>query len=237
MACKCIMELLSTDHPIATLFAKQQIDCVSNDLCTLVDIPFCRQKDVHTLVRDIHEIRTSTSFVCEEFAAFPLDSLMTFITATYHSYVLKKIPNITQQLHTLCNKYGSNQPSLFEIHKQFSKISYALSVHVKEEEHLIFPALHKLLQIKQVGIRLSHYRFGTILPPLQPLYASNEVQRTRLQKMKSLTHEYPAPKDTCHNYNVTFMALQQFETHITRYIELEKNIFLPKAESLKECLF
>ncbi len=230
-------ELLATDYVLAQLFPNHQIDYCCNNHCTIEDAALKKQIDVPTLLPEIQNLNTPGIHEAEDFNSFPLDALTTYIIHKHHRYALEKIPEIKQYLNTLCSAYGDTHPTLFAINNQFCKAAGELCVHMKEEEQTIFPAIRKMVLIKQSGARLSLFHFGSVLPPLQMMRSAHALEYKRLQEIKSLTNGYALPQGACQTYQITLLALRQFEANFEHYIQLENNILFPKAEALRDCLF
>ena len=231
---KTIGEFVADDYRTAQVFKKYNIDFCCKGNRTISEVSSKKNVDTETIISEINAIITSDSKESSDFKSWPIDLLADYIEKRHHRYVEEKTPTIQAFLEKLCKVHGDKHPELFEITKIFNESAGDLAAHMKKEELILFPFIHKMVKAKGAGQELSTPHFGTVANPIDMMKHEHTAEGTRFEKIAELANNYIAPPDGCTTYNVTFAMLRDFEADLHLHIHLENNILFPKAVSLEK---
>lgn len=234
---KNIGEIVAEDYRTAQIFKNHKIDFCCKGNRTLEEVAKKNNLDAGQLLREIEEINSPDTNEGTDFKTWPLDLLADYIEKKHHRYVEEKIPVLQQYLNKLCKVHGERHPELFGIAEQFGHVADELTTHMKKEELIVFPAIRKMLKVKQSGAQMSKLHFGSIQNPIKVMMGEHEIEGDRFREIDALSNGYAPPEDACSTYRVTFSLLQEFEADLHQHIHLENNILFPKAEALETVLF
>lgn len=234
---KNIGEIVAEDYRTAQIFKNHKIDFCCKGNRTLGEVAQKNNLNADQLLREIEEMNSPTTIEGADFNTWPLDLLADYIEKKHHRYVEGKIPILKQYLNKLCKVHGERHPELFGINEQFCHAADELTMHMKKEELIVFPAIRKMLKVKQSGAQMSKLHFGSIQNPIKTMMEEHEVEGDRFREIDAFSNGYTPPEDACSTYRVTFSLLQEFEADLHQHIHLENNILFPKAEALEAVLF
>ena len=164
-----------------------------------------------------------------------LNDLCDYIEKRHHSYVIETIPFLQQKLQKLCDVHGENHRELHEIKVLFNGAAENLSAHMKKEELILFPYIHRMVEFNKEGLP-ENAEFGDLKKIIDEMNEEHQTEGERFEKISSLTSSYSCPPDGCGTYQVTFKTLGEFENDLHRHIHLENNILFKKAIILENKL-
>lgn len=228
-----IGEIVSEDYRTSRVFEKHKIDfcCKGNrsvdEACELKGV------DRNILIDELEAVRQGKPSKATDFNNWPLDELADHIERVHHKYVEENLPILNRYLNKLCNVHGARHPELFEIHDEFKLSSGELATHMKKEEFILFPHIHKMVNARLVNVSLKRPPFGTVQNPVQMMMHEHSVEGGRFEKIAHLTSNYAAPSDACNTYRVTYALLEEFEQDLHLHMHLENNILFPKAVEME----
>lgn len=231
---KTIGEFVAEDYRTAQVFKKYNIDFCCKGNRSIQEASEKKNLDAAAIFRDIEAIKENNGGDTTDYKAWPIDLLADYVEKRHHRYVEEKTPTIKAFLDKLCKVHGQRHPELFEITKIFNESAGDLAAHMKKEELVLFPFIHKMVKAQRSGQDLGTPHFGTVENPVQMMMDEHTVEGERFVEIAELTNNYTAPADGCTTYNVTFAMLKDFEDDLHLHIHLENNILFPKAIALEK---
>ncbi|NEN22602.1 iron-sulfur cluster repair di-iron protein [Cryomorpha ignava] len=233
---KTIGEFVAEDYRAAQVFKKYNIDFCCKGNRSIKEVSEKKNIDAETVFRELEAVKQNTGSETTDYKAWPIDLLADYVEKRHHRYVEEKTPTIKAFLDKLCKVHGERHPELFEITKIFNESAGDLAAHMKKEELILFPFIHKMVKAQRSGQDIAAPHFGTVENPVSMMMDEHTVEGERFAEIAELTDNYTAPADGCTTYNVTFAMLRDFEEDLHLHIHLENNILFPKAIALEKQL-
>lgn len=227
---------MAEDYRTAQIFKNHKIDFCCRGNRSIQEVAEKNKLDADLLLKEIEEIQHQNNSDNIDFKSWPLDLLADYIEKKHHRYVEERIPVLTQYLNKLCQVHGELHPELFEITEHFNASAGELAKHMKKEELVVFPAVRKMVQVKQTGGQMEPFHYGTIQNPIHVMMQEHDNEGERFRQIEVLSGNYTSPADACTTYTVAFSLLKEFEEDLHNHIHLENNILFPKAAELEKQL-
>lgn len=231
---KNIGEIVAENYRTAQIFKNHKIDFCCRGNRSITEVAKKYELDPNLLLKEIETVQHQTDHTNIDFKSWPIDLLADYIEKKHHRYVEAQIPILNQYLAKLCRVHGEHHPELLEITAHFKKSAGELTMHMKKEELIVFPAVRKMIQSKQYQNPLAEQSSGTLQNPIQLMMEEHESEGDRFCLIAGLSDNYTPPSDACNTYRVTFSLLQEFEENLHEHIHLENNILFPKAIDLEK---
>ncbi|CAM4287451.1 iron-sulfur cluster repair di-iron protein [Zobellia roscoffensis] len=229
-------EIVAKDYRTAQVFKNHKIDFCCRGNRSLEEVATKNNLDIDILSAELKAVTTQNSSDNIDFKSWPLDLLVDYIEKKHHRYVEAQSTVLKTYLDKLCRVHGTNHPELFEIKELFTESAGELAMHMKKEELVLFPFVHKMVKAKQSGKDLSAPHFGTVSNPIRTMMDEHDNEGVRFRTIAELSNDYTPPADACSTYKVTYSLLQEFEDDLHRHIHLENNILFTKANELEKQL-
>lgn len=234
---KNIGAIVAEDYRTAQVFKNHKIDFCCKGNRTISEVAKKNNLDADLLLRELEAINNPNTNEGVDFKTWPLDLLADYIEKKHHRYVEEKIPVLKQYLTKLCQVHGDRHTELFVINDQFSHAADELTMHMKKEELIVFPAIRKMMNDEKSGAKSSKFHFGSIENPIKVMMEEHEIEGDRFREIDALSNGYTPPEDACNTYRVAYSLLQEFEADLHQHIHLENNLLFPKAAALEATLF
>ena len=224
-------EIVRLNFKAAQLFENHQIDfCCGGDktlgkACSESGVEF---STLNVEIEEILKIKDPESKYIESLG---MDQLCDYIVNRHHSYVNENIPFLQQKLQKLCDVHGSHHPELFKINELFGLVAENLALHMKKEELILFPILHKLAgQLKSGTMDQEAVKSAELT--IAELDDEHVAEGNRFGEIAKLSNNYTMPADGCNTFDVTYRTLKEFEQDLHRHIHLESNVLFKKVSSI-----
>lgn len=229
-------EMVAQDWRTASVFQKYGIDFCCKGGQTIEAV--CQKKgiDKNDLLADIAQSVVEDDSNQPDFKTWPLDELADYIVDKHHRYINEKTPVILQFLNKLCSVHGQRHPELLEIYQEFSCVANELTMHLKKEEMILFPAVRDMLKNPTSSHEETGHCFGTVQNPINAMRHEHDTEGNRFRRIAELSNNYNTPADGCSTYRVTYQMLQEFEADLHKHIHLENNIMFPRAIALEQSI-
>lgn len=236
MTTRTIGSYVAEDYRAAAVFNKYGIDFCCRGGRTIEEV--CTKKELNSeeLTEELEKVLSQKNGQYIDFKTWPLDLLADYIEKTHHRYVEENSTVLLQFLDKLCKVHGQNNPELFEIHKLFNETAQDMAQHMKKEELILFPFIHKLMKASINGTKVETPHFGSVENPVNMMMEDHDAEGVRFRKIAKLSDNYNPPADACNTYRVTYAMLKEFEDDLHKHIHLENNILFPAAIKLEEKL-
>lgn len=161
------------------------------------------------------------------FEDWPLDLLVDYIEKKHHRYTVDTLGLLAQKLERLVQRHGEENPYLMELQEVFLQMAGNLSMHMKKEEMMLFPAVRNILKAKMSGaIWESPVSLASAVAQMEH---EHEEEGIRLTKMAEITNQFTPPEHACATWQFTYDKLAEFEKDLHRHIFLENGILFPAA--------
>lgn len=233
---KNIGELVAKDYRTAQVFKNHNIDFCCNGERPLSQVCEEHNLDVNQLQKELEDATKEAGNDNTNYENWPLDLLADYIKKTHHKYVTRQSQVLIPYLKKICQVHGNAHPELLEIDKLFNQTANAMATHMVEEETILFPFIHQLVNSEEEGSDLIPPSFKTVESPVAMMKEDHDAEGERFREIVRLSNNYTPPIDACNTYRVTFGLLQEFENDLHKHIHLENNILFPKAIKLEKAL-
>lgn len=159
-----------------------------------------------------------------KFETWDTGLLIDFIIQNHHSYVRQAIPRIQELLDKVCTVHGMEQPNLYKVRADFTKLSEELIQHLPKEEEVVFPALRNMAE----GEKSPFYDHINAL--ISVMEHEHDSAGNLVKSIRQLTNQYTPPSFACPTFQLTYKLLQEFDNDLIQHIHLENNVLFPKAK-------
>jgi regulator of cell morphogenesis and NO signaling len=227
-------EVVKNNFKAATLFQANRIDYCCNGHQTISEASNKAGIKAEALVDQLEEILQDNDPDTEYINNLDLSDLADYIVKRHHSYVQKNIPFLKQNLEKIARVHGENHPELVEVRDQFFTSAGELTMHMQNEELILFPYVKQMEKARRENNGLPESSFGSVSSPISAMMVEHQNEGERFEKISVLTNDYHVPQDGCTTYEVTLKQLADFEQDLHRHIHLENNILFTKAKLLEE---
>lgn len=227
-------QLAAKDIRKAEVFKKYGLDFCCGGKKTVKEA--CAEKglDVTKVEQELQQAdKTSTSHPIP-YDEWNLDFLADYIVNTHHSYIRKKLPDITAYANKVMKVHGDRHPELIEINKLVKAVNSELTDHLEKEERVLFPYIKELVRADKNTPPPQVAQFKSIQDIISQHEKEHEVVGGNLNTIRKLSSNYTLPEDACASYSLLYRMLDEFEEDIHLHIHLENNILFPKATALEK---
>ncbi len=225
-------EIVRENFKTAQIFDKKGIDFCCGGAISLEQACADSKIDLNEIVPEIEAILQVNDPDSTYMDGLSLDELTEYIEKRHHTYVNDNLLFIQQKLQKLCEVHGENHPELFEIKSHFFEASGNLTLHMKNEELVLFPYVKALVQFKD-GEGEKPQSFGKVKETIDQMIGEHEAEGERFEMMSQLSNNYTCPPDGCTTFQVTYQSLKDFEKDLHRHIHLENNLLFKKVVVLE----
>lgn len=229
---KKIGEIVADDYRTSRVFEKHGIDfcCGGKGLLSTI----CKEQglDLTTIAGELKEVKNKQIKRDQDYASWEIPFLIDYIINVHHGYLKENTEQIKASARKIAAIHGERHFKLFEISYIFDTIASDMSVHLKEEEEVFFPALRRVFMNSKSGTTQSVEDKKEILQSLEKLLSEHEAIGDAIHKIRHLTNNYTTPDDACNTFKITYKKLEEFENDLHKHVHLENNILFLKLEGL-----
>lgn len=232
-----IGEMVTADYRKAEVFRKFGIDYCCGGKKPLEEA--CRKKGVDPQVvqKELDELDSQSADTHQDFGSWELDALAEYIVNKHHHYVVGALPVLYELTAKVARVHGERHPELVEIARLFDAVALELQMHMRKEEHILFPFISKMAAARREGKPSPVSVFGSIENPIRMMEAEHDSAGGNLEEIRRLSDDFMPPVDACTSYRVLFAKLREFEEDLHRHVHLENNILFPKAIQMEKDSF
>ncbi|HET9825041.1 MAG TPA: iron-sulfur cluster repair di-iron protein [Chitinophagaceae bacterium] len=222
---KTLAQIVNENYKTASIFEKYHLDfCCKGKRSLQVA---CDEKNLPTdvIVGEVENVLKQETTSLMDFEKLSLSELVNYIVSTHHAYTKKELPQIFAYLQKVSSKHGERHNELHQIFECFASLKDEMEMHMKKEEHILFP---KIVELEK-GIEKLNQTGLSISVPLSVMEDEHEYAGKCMELIRSLSNDYTPPVDACTTYRLSFAALEAFERDLHQHVHLENNILFPKA--------
>ncbi|HEY3307771.1 MAG TPA: iron-sulfur cluster repair di-iron protein [Desulfuromonadaceae bacterium] len=224
--------IVAEDFRTARIFESHGIDFCCGGKITLASI--CREKGIDPVLlqQEIATLKTTPVERSHNYDAWALPFLADYIVNTHHAYLNDNTSQILAYANKIAEVHGARHPEVVEVAKIFDKIVTEMTIHLREEEEVLFPAIKRINAARTAGNTPESVDLETISQSLIKLDHEHEQIGDAVHTIRHLTNDYAIPEDVCNTFAVTYQKLKEFEDDLHMHVHLENNILFPKAGQL-----
>jgi regulator of cell morphogenesis and NO signaling len=227
-----IGDLVAADIRVAGVFDRYGIDfCCGGNVAVGIT---CREKgiDLEELARELEKATQTPVDRSQNYGAWELPFLADYIVNTHHSYLKENTATIAAYAQKIAQVHGASHPEVIRISEIFDKVAADMTVHLKEEEEQLFPAIRKIVALRKEGSAGEAGDIEALKAILLNLGHEHEEIGAATHAIRALAKDYAIPEGVCNTYRVTYQKLEEFEDDLHKHVHLENNILFPKAAKL-----
>lgn len=229
---KTVAEIVTENIKTADVFKKNGIDFCCGGNVKVQEICAKKGVDYSKLKEEIIKLGNAPSSG-HDFSSWDLDFLADYIINTHHRYVAEANEIITQYSDKVAKVHGHHYTETIEINKLFHDIANELNMHMKKEEHVLFPFIKEIAKAKKEGKALTPPPFGTIQNPINMMEMEHTDAGEIIFKIKDLSNNFTPPEGACNTFRALYAKLEEYQNDLFQHIHLENNILFPKAIALE----
>lgn len=226
-------EMVVADYRKAEVFRKFGIDYCCGGKKPLEEVCLKKGVDPQAVREALAALADQPAGPPQAFDSMELDALAQHIVHRHHAYVTEALPMLHELTEKVARVHGERHPELVEIAQRFRVVSQELQMHMRKEEHVLFPQITKMAVAQRTGGFATVPFFGSVASPIRMMEAEHEAAGDDMAEIRRLSSEYTPPADACTSYRVLFAKLAEFEEDLHQHVHLENNILFPKAIALE----
>jgi regulator of cell morphogenesis and NO signaling len=231
-ATQTIGDLVAQDYRSAEVFEKYGIDFCCGGKIALSTA--CQEKGLNMaqLLKDLKQATVQPVDRSQNYAAWELPFLADYIVNTHHAYLKEHTAGIAAYAHKIAEVHGAHHPEVIEIAAIFDKIAADMTLHLREEEEVLFPAIRKIAGLRKAGAAHDSGEIEALRASLKTLTHEHDEIGAAIHAIRHLARDYQVPRDVCNTFMVTYRKLKEFEDDLHKHVHLENNILFLKAAEL-----
>jgi regulator of cell morphogenesis and NO signaling len=213
----------------AAVFERHGIDFCCGGKVPVADA--CARKGVEAerLLVELEQAAAQTAPDQRNWAQAPLVEVLDQILGKHHAYVKAEVPRLSQLVAKVNAVHGAAHPeSIPELARLWQRLAGEISMHLRKEEEILFPALRELA----LG-RTPQLHCG-VESPMRVMEMEHDEHGYVLGRMRALTQGYAAPPEACGSWRALYGGLAAFEADLHRHVHLENNVLFPRVREQLE---
>lgn len=229
---KTIGEFVAEDYRTAVVFKKYGIDFCCGGQVSLMAT--CQENGLEpdALLAEIEDVKSEPIERGQNYAAWDLAFLIDYIVNTHHAYLHENTKTIEGYAKKIATVHGEHHPEVVEIAAIFEKVAADLTLHLREEEEILFPAIKRIVTAKKESTEANPEDVAVLNTSLETLHQEHEEVGAATHKIRRLSMNYEIPANVCNTFVVTYRLLREFEEDLHKHVHLENNLLFPKAAQL-----
>lgn len=100
------------------------------------------------------------------------------------------------------------------------EIVVEMAAHLREEEEVLFPAVKRVVALRQAGAAAAAEDAEAIQASLSKLGHEHEVIGEGMHAIRHLSKEYAIPADVSNTFVVTYRDFKEFEDDLHKHVHL-----------------
>jgi regulator of cell morphogenesis and NO signaling len=221
---KKVGELVTENIKTAHVFKKHGIDFCCGGGISIAKA--CKVNNVNQdeLLADLEGVGQNSDRTLN-YDSWDTGFLVQHIENVHHTYVKEATPMILEYAAKVDSVHGHAYPELKQIHLLFQGLAADLLMHLKKEEHVLFPAVRELIERKGPA--------GMIMHPVAIMEREHEIAGDMMSKIRTLSNDYTPPKEACNTYKALYSKLQEYEEDLHLHVHLENNILFNRLRQMQ----
>lgn len=187
----------------------------------------CRTKglDAATVIAMLSAIEKPANDRPTDVDAMTLAELCNHIQQVHHGYLQEELPRLEFMTRKVAAVHGEHEPRLLDLQKTFEAFKAEITVHTKEEDEIVFPAIRKVEAQNDDG----HAASFDLLTSVERLEHEHDDAGVALERFKTLTDNFTPPEWACNTFRALYDGLTQLEKNMHQHVHKENNVLFPKV--------
>lgn len=229
---KTVAEIVSHNINTAHVFKKHGIDFCCGGGVPVQEVCLKKGIDFAKLMTELENVGRDLD-TNHDFNNWELSKLIKHIVEVHHAYVKENSQILIQYANKVARVHGHHYIELLEIKMLVQQAVEEMQMHMRKEEHMLFPYIIELENHHREGKKNLIIPFGTVKNPISVMEDEHEVVGDLLKTIASLSSGYTPPEGACNTYRAFYHKLDEFEQDLHQHVHLENNILHPKAIKLE----
>lgn len=214
--------------------------CGTNDTCSHREFfaePWCTTNlEVEGDLAEMENVPTLSDWEVESWTGQSLASLSSHIVTNYHGYAKRELPRLALLAEEVVDHHGSTTTELPVIAATLARLDEDLTLHLANDEMVLFPYIADLERRLSCGIAPPHRCFEVVADPIARMKLAHDAAGTLLREIRQLSHDFSAPEDACPTFHAFYDGLRGLEQHLYQGIRLENDVLFPRALVLEDSI-
>jgi regulator of cell morphogenesis and NO signaling len=225
-------EIVASNYNAAGVLKEYGIDFCCGGGISLAKA--CKKKgaDLNEVTYQIVNLSNTNSGVHQNYNDWEPDFLIDYIINNHHSFVRRKVDEISAYSAKVAKVHGGRHPENIEIYQHFITLSQEMLDHLESEEVRVFPLIKKIQKSVKNGETPDVESIKQLRKELDLMEDEHEAAGDLMKAIHELSNGFTPPADACATYQILYKNLEGFENDLHRHVHLENNILFKKAEKL-----
>jgi regulator of cell morphogenesis and NO signaling len=214
--------------PRATLvFEILGIDYCHNDQRTLSVAAAAASCDVNEVTDLLNRTEVAPRPASPKGSA-SFSQMTSYVVDVYHRRARRMLIDLLELIGRIASSHSAKHPELWALKASLEDIARKLIPHMVSEERFLFPYIRSM-DGKVPDTTTVIPLFGTVQYPLQSLRHDHGQDRTLIDRIREITHNFSPPEDACSRYRILYSMLADFTNELREHIEFEDDVLFPRA--------
>lgn len=208
----------------AALFERLGLDYCCGGRRTLEQACSQRGLDAQTvsvLLGGLRDEPATPSLHHHDVARSSITELCDHIVAGHHEPLGTDLAHISDLLATVVRVHAKARPELLDLQRLFATTCTELEIHLRLEEHVLFPACRNLDERDDA----SAFDEGLLVL----LEDNHETTGDALYALRELSGGYDTDRALCGTHRALLQSLRAFELDLHQHVHEENNVLFPRV--------
>lgn len=228
-----IGEIAAVYPETVRVFESKEIDYCCGGKRTLASVCQARGSDPEDLIAQLRGAVETSSDGSVSWKDASLGGLIQHILSKHHAFCRLESARLRSLLNKVVARHRAEHPELEEAQRLFSALSAELSLHMSQEEQILFPFIELLEQARDSHQPMPAAFFGSIDNPIRSMTEDHDDAGVLSDQIRQITENYAVPQAACNSYRALLHGLAEFERDLHIHVHLENNILFPRARRLE----
>lgn len=225
-------EIVASNYNTAGVLKEYGIDFCCGGGISLAKA--CKKKgaDIDEVTYQIVNISNNKGGAHQNYTDWEPDFLIDYIINNHHSFVRRKVNEISAYAEKVAKVHGERHPENVEIYQHFITLANEMIEHLESEEVRVFPLIKKIHASVKNGETPDAQWVEQLRKELDLMEDEHEAAGDLMKVIHELSNGFNPPADACATYRILYQNLEGFEDDLHQHVHLENNILFKKAERL-----
>lgn len=231
-----VADIVRNDYRTAKVFSRYHIDYCSgknlplNKICTTVGLA------LEKIMQELEQVTyTAHPQSLHEYQTWSPDFLADYIIHVHHRYLENAIPEATEYLNQIIEKYSKQYSYLPELSNLFSTFSGIVAPRQRQEEEIVFPYIRQIARAYLNKESYAALMVRTLRKPVeQVMLQEQKAVVTIIQQIRELTLNYRPPENACVKHIVALQKLRELDNDMVHHIRLENEMLYPRVFEMEK---
>ena len=223
-----INEIVSQNYKTAAVFRKNGIDFCCRSQRSIHDLMLETGLDRECFIAELEEVTEEITVEQPDFTSWRIDLIVDYIEQNHHQYIRQQIPVIHEYLEKMARSHGNKNPEFIRLRDLFQQAADLLSIHLTEEETILFPVVRECIQAGMTNITDCRKKIMDSIARI----VRNEGKEHDIWKQIDLITSSGHPSINCNVAKVAFSVLLDFHQDLYLHLHLENHLLFPRIREI-----